>query len=217
MVVSKDPMFKRGVGVFAGLVASFGILFVSIVKASSPSYQFNPPSLEPPETKTENTASKDILIDYQLPDPGDIMPGNPLWYAVAAADKVKLEGITDPVKKAQSILEMADKRLSVGCKLFSEGKFEESVLTFQKSEKYLGEAFSNEAVARLEGRETSELLLKLHKASAFHIYDLEKHLTTAPEDARPILTKILDLPKKVFEDTRNLLSDIGVKVDDFKP
>ena len=207
-------MISRILGNLAGLLVAFGILFVSIVKASSLQYQFNLPSPEPQEKNSQNTNSKDIKIDYWLPDPGEIMPANPLWLALAAVDKIRAEGVSDPFEKSLVLLEISDKRFSVGCKLFKEGEFEESVLTFRKAEKYLEESFKEENVARSGGVDTRELLKKIHFASSYHRADLESHLSSAPEDARPFIISILDLPKRVFEDTKNVLSDFGVVTAD---
>jgi len=62
--------------------------------------------------------------------------------------------------------------------------------------------------------DTRDLLKKIHFASAYHRADLESHLASAPEDARPVIISILDLPKRVFEDTKNVLSDFGVVTAD---
>ena len=207
-------MIKRIVSVFAGLIVSFGILFVSIIKASSLVYQFNSPLPTSSETPSPTSPTNSIKMDYNLPGPGEIMPDNPLWLALAASDKMKIEAIDNPLDKAEVLLELADKRFSVACKLFTEGDYEESVLTFQKAEKYLEESAQLAREVRQGGHETKELLEKLYKASAYHRMDLEEHLVNAPEDARPVIVSIMDTPKRVFEDSRNLLTDLGEEIVD---
>ena len=57
-----------------------------------------------------SSSGKIIQIQYELPYPG-ILPDNPLYFLKAIRDNVLGFFITDPLKKADYSLLMADKRL----------------------------------------------------------------------------------------------------------
>ena len=77
------------------------------------------------------------IIDYPLPYPG-ILPDNPLYLMKALRDRVVSIVISDPLKKAQFDLLMADVRLNAAQYLFAKGeeKYSLAETTISKGENY---------------------------------------------------------------------------------
>ena len=69
----------------------------------------------------EATETAKTSIDYALPYPG-ILPGHPLYSVKMLRDRVMGWFITDPLKKAEFYLLLADKRINAGQFLVNYGK-----------------------------------------------------------------------------------------------
>src|SRR5579864_9144959 len=92
-------------------------------------------------------------VDYTLPYPG-ILPDNFFYPLKAFRDRVVSFFITDPQKQAEFDLLQADKRLAAGQALLSEKNHNDILIsqTISKGENYFGEALTNIAAAKKEGR-----------------------------------------------------------------
>lgn len=108
-----------------------------------------------------------IKVSYELPYPG-ILPDNPLYFIKALRDNLFNLLISDPIKKAEYNLLMADKRLASGKMLIDKKNYQLAITTISKSANYLERAISLTVKAKQEGKNTKELLDKLFVASQKH-------------------------------------------------
>ena len=145
------------------LVAFFILLLIS---ALLPSHKNFAQDVTPTTTLTPTpTVSKDI--SYDLPYPG-ILPDNPLYFLKVIRDNLMGIFITDPLKKADYDLLMADKRLVSAKSLIDEKKNDLAITTLSKSGNYFDEAIQQVSAAKQQGEETSPLLSKMITASQKH-------------------------------------------------
>ena len=95
-------------------------------------------------------------IEYFLPYPG-LLPDHPLYPIKAIRDKMLSVLISDPVKRVEFNLLMADKRLNMGILLSEKGKEALAETTVSKAEKYFLDAA--EGFARLPRESANGTLL----------------------------------------------------------
>lgn len=195
-------MFRSTAIVLASLVFGLSVLFTSIFRTAAPQYVFSQPL---PIVLGESTPS--ATVDYYLPYPG-ILSDHFLWPIKAARDKIWLFVLRDPAKKAEVLLLFADKRVGMARELIKGGKPSLGVSTLTKAEKYLEEAFNEEEKAAARGADTGQFLEKLAKAALKHQEEIEPMVQFAPEDAKPVIIKTLDYPKKVYEKTVHRLNEL---------
>lgn len=175
------------------LVLGFLILGVSIYKTASVKYVFSQAPSPTPITQ------KPLNINYHLPEP-DITPGHVFWPVQAVIDKADTT--------AESYLENADIRLVAGKQMVEKGKVEEGYVVLEKAALYLEKSY--EAAIETEMGSESEMLYQISLASLKHREVLETILSIAPDDARAVVTKILDTPKSVYEKTSGDLQGAGL-------
>ncbi len=191
---------------FVTFVLAFGMLSVSFLKSASVEYAFSTPTPNP------EASEEKIVIEYQLPYPGNVTPDSPLWFVKAGRDKLWYNLSMNPSKKAELALLYADKRLVMSKTLFENEKPDLGFSTLSKGEKYLELALENEKLARSKGGDTSILLTKLGIASLKHREVIEEILTMSPEDARPEIVKISDYSKNVYKEVRDTLNSKGMPI-----
>ncbi|MAG59176.1 hypothetical protein CMO96_00065 [Candidatus Woesebacteria bacterium] len=196
-------MLRRTAIILATLVFAVSVLGTSILRTASPRYAFS----------VEENPDQDILIevskmDYYLPYPG-ILPDHFLWPLKAFRDKVRVLVARDSAKKAELLLLFADKRVGMARELIKGGKAELGVLTAEKAEKYLEEAFEETEKAKTAGKDTGEFLEKLGKASLKHREVLESVGQIAPEEAQPVIIKAIGVSKTVYEKVAQRLIEEG--------
>ena len=132
------------------------------------------------------TASPSPTIDYFLPYPG-ILPDNPLYFMKALRDKVVSFFITDPLKKAEFDLLMADVRLNAAQYLFAKGesKYSLAETTVSKGENYFYNSLIMVNQAKQQGMQVNDFVSKLATASRKHqqvIKELENKSSSAIKD-----------------------------------
>ncbi len=148
---------------YLGLVISlFVLVFVSNqnVFAQTPSVVVSLPAVMTPSPTP---------VNYTLPYPG-ILPDNPLYFLKTLRDNIYSWMISDPLKKTQFDLLMANKRLQMGVFLLQENK-NNAVLalsTISKGENYMSDALSKVQVARSQHEDTSEVIRNLNLATRKH-------------------------------------------------
>lgn len=205
-------MLQKGALIIASLVFGFAVLFTSIIRTTSPNYVFS-------ENRTEQESNLSISvseIDYYLPYPG-ILPDHFLWPVKALRDKIRLFVAVDPAKKAEVALLLADKRVGMARELIRGGKSELGVSTATKAEKYLEQVFEEEERARVGGRDTVNLLIRLAKASLKHQEVIESVISLAPEEAQPILVQTRDGYKDIYGKVAQVLQEKNVPVPGVSP
>lgn len=186
------------------VVFASGILLTSILRTTAPQYAFSAP--KSPVTAASTKEKKEV--DYYLVYPG-ILPDHFLWSGKALRDKIWLFLTTDPVKKSELLLLFADKRLGAGRVLLDGGKNELAVSSITKAEKYLEEAAGAEERARQKGLNTEVVLDRLVLATLKHREVLEEMYIKAPEDARPVIAEVLNYPKRLFDNLKTILRELG--------
>jgi len=132
------------------------------------------------------TASPSPTIDYFLPYPG-ILPDNPLYFMKALRDKVVSFFISDPLKKAEFDLLMADVRLNAAQYLFAKGesKYSLAETTISKGENYFYNSLIMVNQAKQQGIQVNDFVSKLRTASQKHqqvIKELEGKSSSAIKD-----------------------------------
>jgi hypothetical protein len=132
------------------------------------------------------TANPSPTIDYFLPYPG-ILPDNPLYFMKALRDKVVSLFISDPLKKAQFDLLMADVRLNAAQYLFAKGesKYSLAETTISKGENYFYNSLIMVNDAKQQGIQVNDFVSNLIIASQKHqqvIKELESKSSGAIKD-----------------------------------
>lgn len=198
-------MWQRFVAVLFVLLFAFGVLVISVLRTAEVKYKFNS-STSSSKTTLEKRNSK---IDYYLVFPGRVLPDSPFWPVKAVRDRIWLWITTNPSRKAELYLLLADKRLGASKILFEQGKPEVGFSTLTKAEKYLESATNKEKENREKGIETTEFLQRLARASLKHFEIIQEIYELAPEEAKPMIIEVEFYPKKAFEEARNALLGKG--------
>jgi len=201
-------MMRKYLYGLSAFVLAFVILSVSVLRSCSvpQAYGYNAPT-----AAVLAAASPIPAIDYTLPYPGRILPDSILWYLKAARDRVQYLITTDPLKKADFALLYSDKRLGSSLVLFQNRKPDIAVTTLAKGEKYLEEAVKNEILARKDGMNTNDFLIRLANASLKHRQVIEEMIMPlAPEDIKPEVVKSTDYSKNAYKSSRDALNSSGI-------
>jgi len=194
--------YLYGLGAFA---LAFGILSVSLLRSSSQIMAFNSPDPSPTPLAIQQTR-----VDYVLPFPGKVLPGNVLWPIKAMRDKVWYFLAVGHLNRAETALLFSDKRLVAGDEVFMSGNMDLSVSVIDKAEQYLEMAANQEREARSDGIDTSEFLIDLATSSLKHREIIEKHLASnAPAEVKMHLAKTMDYSKGIYRDASEALEAQG--------
>ena len=116
-----------------------------------------------------NVSTPSSTIDYSLPYPG-ILPDNPLYFIKALRDRTISFFISDPLKKAEFNLLMADVRLNAAQYLYAKGeaKYSLAETTISKAENYFLNALVMLNAAKQQGTQIDDLSAKLINAAKKH-------------------------------------------------
>lgn len=106
-------------------------------------------------------------VEYSLPYPG-ILPDSPLYFLKVVRDNLLGLFISDPLKKADYGLLMADKRLTSANALIDKKNYPLAITTLSKAENYFYQAIQNAARAKTEGKDANEILNRLLLSSQKH-------------------------------------------------
>ncbi|GEM_PF-3795472 len=192
---------------FAFIVALV-VLLISAFQAATPKFEFGS-SFGNIDTKNKNNTE---IIHYVLPDTGNILPNHFFWPVKVARDKLWLTLTTNPLKKTEILLHLADKRLAASKKLIIQKEYDLGISTLTKAEKYLEETVSQEKIARQKGLGTKEVLRKLSFAVLKHWEEIDKISFSVPPSARQVVIETLEYPKRLYEDVRASCVKEGVEV-----
>ncbi len=198
-------MYKRVLGLVTPLAVAVLILVISIFSSSQVEYVFSQSSTPAP------IFGEKVNVEYQLPFAGKVEPDSVLWPLKAFRDKVWILVSIDPVKKAEVLTLLANKRIIFAKNLMEEDNSELSVSTLTKSEKYLEQAVAQEKLARAKKKDTKQLLQQLAMSTLKHRQLLEEMLVSAPEDAKPVIVKTIDTNKQLFSDINMSLNSLGLE------
>lgn len=191
-------MIKKFLIILSVLIFAFGVLSVSVFKASAKTLAAIRPVLKltvsPSLTAAPTPKSE---IQYYLPYPG-ILPDHPLYPLKMIRDRIWLWFTTDSLKKAEVLLLFADKRLGAGKALIEGNKLNLGFSTLEKAEKYLERVVEQLETAKKKGKQVRQTAEKLKTAAAKHQEVLTKlgaddRLLSYPKDVTEAVRKILEL------------------------
>ena len=107
-------------------------------------------------------------IDYQLPYPG-ILPDSSFYTLKIIRDKILGFFISNPVRKAEYDISMADVRMSAALALADQKKDTPlAKTTIYKAQNYQTEAMVNIRIAKSQGIDTQSLVKRLNQAKRKH-------------------------------------------------
>jgi hypothetical protein len=136
--------------------------------------------------QTASSAANLPEVQYDLPYTG-ILPDNPLYFLKVLRDNVLGLLITDPAKKAEYDLLMADKRLGGAEALILKGKDDLAITTLSKSGNYFYQAVQQAAIAKQQGENVGDVVGKLVTASIKHQQIILQMIEKADPNAKGIL------------------------------
>lgn len=143
------------------------------------------------------TTTPSPKIEYVLVYPG-ILPDSVLYPIKMIRDRLVLTLTLDPLKKAEVMLLLADKRLGAGKALIEGGKTELGVTTVTKGEKYLVQAVDQTVKAKKEGKDASVLKEKLSKACLKHHEVIVEFIAKTTDNNRKGLEEILKYSEQSY-------------------
>lgn len=211
--------YWKVVAILFTLVIASAILFISILRTASitPSFSYDPIS-DAQLIENMKIESREIseMINYELVSPGSVLPDHPLWPIKAVRDRVWIWMTMDQMSKAELNLLIADKRLAAADILFDSGDYEKGFTTLAKAEYYLKNAMDLEEKSRKGGGNTSDLLLRISNGSLKHRYIVNDVSIIAPEDGRPAIEKLEEIPIGVYARSVAALESLGI-IPPFNP
>lgn len=202
-------MLQRLAVIVPTLFLAFGILLISVLRTAAVKYEFS--GVVNGAGDTDVLSRRNTYIDYLLPLPGKVLPDSPLWPVKATRDRIWLATTTNPSRKVELYLLLADKRL-VASKIFFENKEAGGGYSaLVKAEHYLKQACEKERENKEEGIDTSEFLQRLALASLKHRQIIEEEiLPIAPDDAKPEIVHALDTTRETYSKVLQALNEKGI-------
>lgn len=197
-------MTYRNLGRLVVFILAFTILGYSLFEISGVKYAY---SGKPGNYLPNPATGKNVV--YDLPYPGKVLPGNPLWPIKVLRDRTEFHFAGSIEDKSKTALDLADKRLSMSLKLWNEGEVSNSIETAQKAVGYLVTSSIYARNAEENGVDVHDLVRLIVLSSLKHRQILETMLSEAPEDARPIIHSLLTDPKRVTDEMSALLTGNG--------
>ncbi len=146
---------------------------------------------------------KVVHVQYDLPYPG-ILPDSPLYFLKALRDNLIGFFISDPFKKADYDLLMADKRLGAAKLLLDSGKTSLAITTLSKSGNYFDQAIQKAAEAKSRGQNADPIISRLITAAIKHQEVISQMAQKTKGDTRYNL-ELLQIRARDFQDTAELL------------
>lgn len=138
-------------------------------------------------------------VEYTLPYPG-ILPDSPLYFLKVVRDNLLGFFKSDPLKKADYSLLMADKRLTSASALVDKKNYPLAITTLSKAGNYFDQAIQKAAKAKGEGKDASEILNRLWVASQKHQEVIYQMVLKTKGETRYNL-ELLQVRAKNFQDT----------------
>jgi hypothetical protein len=153
--------------------------------------------------QSATSEAKFIKVSYDLPFPG-ILPDNPLYFLKALRDNLMKFLITDPLKKAEYDLLMADKRLVSAESLANKGNYQLAITTLGKSGNYFDEAIQLAAKAKDQKLDARDILNRLFTASQKHQLIIYQVSQKTKGDVKYQL-ELMQVRVKNFQDTVDVI------------
>lgn len=179
------------------------ILVVSVLRTATVKYSFRSAPVATPAPSQINK------VPYDLPQQGNVGPGDLLWPIEAIRDQVWLAVNTDLMKKTEITLLLADKRMLSAQQLAQSGKTDDAVMVANKAGMYLEDATKLFEEAQTQKVMTTAFANKFALATLKHREILETLFIEAPEDAGPYIVRIMDFSKTGYEKASQYLRSQG--------
>lgn len=195
--------------VVALIIFGVGVLGASIwqtsAQSASQNYKLTPittqGATESVQGQATEVAEEDYFVAYPSPPtyPG-ILPDHPLYFLKMIRDRILLFLTTDPLKKAELLLQFADKRVRAAEALIMEkNKVDLGITTLTKAEKYLERAIDQERIAQQAGKDTSAFLEKLCQATLKHEEMMLGFKEKIPDTGRPVYDSALQYARRGYQ------------------
>lgn len=183
---------KNLIFVLAAMVFALGILMTSVVRTTAlTAAKLAAKNLTP----TPAVVQVPKPVDYFLAYPG-VLPDHMLYSLKMIRDRVWLWLTADPLKRGQTLLLFADKRLGAGKALIEGGKIDLGVTTLTKGEKYLEQSIAQAILAKSKGRDASLLLENLSRATLKHEEVLLGVREKLDESQKRVIDNLLDYSRR---------------------
>ena len=182
--------FKQALGASAAVTVGVVVLVLSIMAA------VDPMAVSPHQEATDSGVLVQ-KVEYYLPYSG-VLPDSPLYKFKALRDRISLWLVTDPAKKAEKELLLADKRIGAAVALLDGGKDKLAVSTATKGEKYLEQAVNRVLGMAEGGKDVKSMLGVLAKATAKH-EEMMVGIVGKTQQARSVAEKTLALTSMLHE------------------
>lgn len=151
---------------------------------------------------TNQTVPTPTPVEYQLPYPG-LLPDSPLYFLKTLRDRVIDFLVSDPLKKSELDLLLADKRLSSGIALLDKRNASLAESTISKGENYLDEAILQARSAKAQGMDTKSITEQIFMSVKKHEQILVDLKSKAPANFKQKFQNLWDramqLEKQVNE------------------
>lgn len=192
------------------LVFSSGILFSSVWKTlaqtASDNFKVSPLTTIGTESEGKEATEEAEKVVYDLTWPG-VLPDHFLYPVKMLRDRIWLWLTTDPLKKADLLLRLADKRVWSAQLLLEKGKADLAVTTAAKAERYLEQAISQAEVAQQKGKDTTIFLERLSRATLKHEEVLSAMKERAEETTQPAIDSALEYARRGHERVTQALGE----------
>lgn len=155
---------------------------------------------------TEDQPASQEVVDYDLAWPG-LLPDHFLYPFKMVRDKIWLFLTSSPLKKAELLLRLADKRIWSAQMLVDKGKIELGVTTATKAVKYLQQAVDQEKVAQEAGKDTVAFLERLSQATLKHEEILTAIRPQVAAETQSVIDESLMMVQKSYEQVKKRLAE----------
>ena len=203
-------MFKKIVLIGASFVFALGVLGTSVYRVSAETVSTLEVVSETEASgsmeESQNTVHAQEAVDYPLTWPG-LLPDHFLYPIKMVRDRLLLFFTTNPLKKAELLLKLADKRVWAAKMLLDKEKEELASTTATKAERYLERAHDQAKLAQENGQDVSAFFEKLSLASRKHEEVLVEAGEKATGSAREAFKGTLEYPRKVYQQVTVFLNE----------
>lgn len=191
----KKILLVSGAFIFAAV-----ILLISIFNSSSITYSLS----KSPEPTLNGIKAPDS--ESKIPYMGNVLPDSPLWGLKVLRDKIWFGVTTSHLRRAQLALLFSDKRILMTKVLFEEGKPDIALSTYLEGEKYLVVAVDEEKIARSQGVDTDDFLIKLASSTSQHKVIMDSLMYLVPDDIKHEVSEGQVFAKNAFDSAREGLN-----------
>lgn len=158
-----------------------------------------------------NEPKKEILLKidkknviYELPYPG-ILPDHPLYFLKIIRDRVNDFFVRDHLKKAKLYLNYSDKRAAMALSLNKKGKYQISISTFSKGEKYFEKIIDIIKQSKEKNLSMPSDFIELLKLSNSKHHELiNEIMKSSPQGLQKDINQLLELNLRIKKELETI-------------